>query len=73
MFINHELQEHPGIGLLVSVLFCNVGNFMKEILTNGVPIGIMNIFQIVAWSVAIIVGAITTFEWIKKTFFKKKK
>lgn len=67
MTITQELSAHPITGFILSVLFYCAG-FLVTIFESGFPLWVMQAFQLIAWTIAIIVGTITIIEWIKKTF-----
>lgn len=68
----YELSEHPVIGFVISVSLYVLG-LVPPLLFVKIPVIVMQLFQLAAWTVAIFVGCITIFEWIKKqTWFKKK-
>jgi hypothetical protein len=67
MTITQELSAHPITGFILSVLFYCAG-FLVTIFEAGFPLWVMQSFQLIAWTIAIIVGTITIIEWCKKTF-----
>ena len=67
-FMTHfqnELSQHPVIGFLFSVLFYTIG-LCSNLLFIQMPVIVMQIFQLAAWTIAIVVGCITIYEWLKK-------
>jgi predicted permease len=63
--IIHDLQQHPILGFIFSVLFYAIG-LLFNIVDSGFPLWFMQCVQLLAWFIAIAVGMITIVEWVKK-------
>ncbi len=69
-FIDY-IGEHPAVILLVALFHVLVAEFLSEI---QMPLFLMQLLQVGAWAVSIIVGIITIISWshrVYKKYFKK--
>lgn len=57
------IASHPIIAFLVMAGHLTISVFIYEL---QLPIIVMQIFQIIAWTITIIVGLITIYKFLKK-------
>lgn len=62
------IQSHPRIALFVGLTHIIAAETIHKI---EVPVVIMQVFQLTAWTVTSVVGLITITGWLKKTKFLK--
>ena len=71
-----ELETHPFIGSLLAVFHITIAAWIKMIDNGRINPLIMDMFQIVAWAIAIVCGLITILGFFKRLFkrlFKREK
>jgi hypothetical protein len=67
-------QQHPIVGFVCTICGLVVGYIAPMIdLQIQIPFIVMQVFQLTAWSSAILVGAVTIHGWYKKNFTPKTK
>lgn len=68
MNIIQYIQDHPVFALIIGGAHLATA---EALAVTQVPLIVMQIFQLGAWTITSIVGLITIYGWFKKTFYKK--
>lgn len=68
MALIEYIEHHPAIAFCVGI--AHIG-FARYLNTIEIPIFVMQLFQIGAWSITVLVGLITIYGFIKKTYDEK--
>lgn len=72
MSLEKALEQHPFIGMVCSTFGIVYGFVAKNLFTTHVPSIIIELSQLAAWWVGILVGVVTVWKFIYKTFLKPK-
>ncbi len=68
MTVTTYISQHPGIAFIVALTHLTIAEYMEHI---EIPVIVMQLFQIGAWTATISVGLITVIPFIRKHLFKK--
>lgn len=68
---NNIFSDHPVLGLIISACSIAMAEISKGVVE--IPLIIMQTFQLISYSIAIIVGVVTISGWYKKNTNNKNK
>ncbi len=64
------IEHHPSIAFCVGIVHIGLARFLHSV---EIPLIVMQLFQIGAWTITIVVGLITIYGFIKKLHDGKSK
>jgi hypothetical protein len=65
----HHVSDSPkqgGIFVILCILFSHYLQLMVDVYTWEIPKIVMQVFQLMAWGVAIFLGTVSIASWVKK-------